>query len=159
LGGALLNKNNQNKQLSASDSGTGKEAARARVVRYIGAGKIEEMMEDEEKYIGAFAHTQLGIEKILWDRIVKIFESEKAIKVREVIEKSREEKDKSPTSTFELIKWAHFLGAINDDEYSDLTDFNKKRNGIMHGHGQWWYLEEYKKALKKGIRFLKENGL
>jgi len=62
-----LNKNNQNKQVSASDSGTGKEGARARIVRYIGAEKIEEMMENEEKYyiIDAFAHTQLGIEKIL----------------------------------------------------------------------------------------------
>ena len=151
-----MNKNNQNKQVSASDSGTGEEAVR--VVRYIGAGKIEEMMENGQ-YIEAFAHTQLGIEKILWDRIVKIFEGEKARKVREAIDKSREEKDKSPTSTFELIQWTHFLGAINDDEYSDLTDFNKKRNGIMHGHGQWWHLGEYKEALKKGIRFLNENGL
>jgi len=158
LGGALLNKNNQNKQIFASDSGKAKEGV-PRVVRYIGTEKIEEMMGDEEKYIVAFAHTQLGIEKILWDRIVEIFEGEKAKRVREVIEESTDEKDKPPTSTFELIKWAHFLGAINDDEYSDLTDFNKKRNGIMHGHGQWWHPEEYKEALKKGIRFLKENGL
>jgi hypothetical protein len=162
LGGALLNKNSQNKQLSASDSGVGEETA-LRLTRYIGARKIEEMIEKEriedKQYIEAFAHTQLGIEKILWDRIVEIFEGEKAIKVREVIEKSREEKDKSPTSTFELIKWAHFLGAINDDEYSDLTDFKKKRNDIMHGHGQWYYPEKYKEALKKGIRFLSENGL
>ena len=116
-------------------------------------------MNKGEDYIEAFAHTQLGIEKILWDRIVEIFEGEKAVKVRELIEKSKDDKDKSPTSTFELIKWAHFLGAINEAEYSDLTDFNKNRNSIMHGHGQWWYSEGYIGTLKKGIRFLKENGL
>jgi hypothetical protein len=157
-----LNKNNQNRQDSASDSGTGKEGARARIVRYIGAEKIEEMMGNEEKYyiIDAFAHTQLGIEKILWDRIVEIFEGEKRVAVRQAIEESGEEEgeDKRRTGTFELIKWAHFLGAINNNEYSHLTDFNKKRNGIMHGHGQWWLSEEYKEALKKGIRFLSENG-
>jgi len=152
-----LNKNNQNKQVSASDSGIAKEAAW--VVRYIGAGKIEEMMIEDEQYIEAFAHTQLGIEKILWDRIVEIFEGEKAMAVREVIDESRRGEDKSKTKTAELIKWAHFLGAINGDEYSDLIDFNNKRNRIMHGHGKWWYLEEYKEALKKGIRFLNENGL
>jgi hypothetical protein len=151
-----LNENNRNKQLFASDSGTAKEAAR--VVRYIGAGEIEKRMEKGD-YIEAFAHTQLGVEKILWNRIVESFETKKAKVVRQVIEESNNGKDKSRTSTFELIKWAHFLGAINDDEYSDLTDFNKKRNGIMHGHGQWWHLEEYKEALKKGIRFLSENGL
>jgi hypothetical protein len=151
-----LNKNNQSKQ--ASDSGVGKETA-LRLTRYIGAGKIEEMMEDEEKYIEAFTHTQLGIEKILWDRIVNIFKGEKAIKVREVIEKSWEERVKSPASTSELIKWAHFLGAINDDEYSHIKDFNMKRNDIIHGHGQWYYPEKYKAALEKGIRFLRENGL
>ena len=152
-----MNKNNQNKQIFASDSGKAKEGV-PRVVRYIGAGKIEEMMEDDN-YIEAFAHTQLGIEKILWDRIVEIFEGEKVKRVREAIEESRRGEDRSITTTAELIKWAHFLGAINDDEYSDLIDFNRKRNGIMHSHGQWWYLEEYKAALKKGIRFLKENGL
>jgi hypothetical protein len=148
----------KNKQIFASDSGKGKDTI-VRVVRYIGAAKIEERMKTGEDYIEAFAHTQLGIEKILWDRIVEIFEGEKAVKVRKVIEKSKAEKDKPPTTTHELIKWAHFLGAINDDEYSELTDFNRKRNSIMHGHGQWWHTKSYKEALKKGIRFLRKNGL
>jgi hypothetical protein len=160
LGGALLNKNNQNKQVSASDSGTAKETAG--VVRYIGASKIEKMIEKEtienKQYIEAFVHTQLGIEKILWDRIVEIFEGEKAMAVRQAIEDSRKGKDKSRTSTFELTKWAHFLGAITEDEFSELIDFNNERNRIIHGHGQWWDAEEYKEALKKGIRFLSENG-
>ena len=150
-----MNKNKQNKQVSASDSGIAKETAG--VVRYIGAEKIEERMEDDN-YIEAFAHTQLCIEKILWDRIVEIFEGEKAMAVRQVIDESRKGKDKSRTSTFELIKWAHFLGAITEDEFSELIDFNNERNRIIHGHGQWWDVEEYKEALKKGIQFLRENG-
>jgi hypothetical protein len=154
-GEAPLDKNNQDKQ--ASDYGVGEETD-LRLTRYIGAGKIGEMIENGQ-HIEAFTHTQLGVEKILWDRIVKIFEGEKAIKVREAIEKIWEEKDKSPASTSELIKWAHFLGAINDNEYSDLKDFNMKRNDIIHGHGQWYYPEKYKEALEKGIRFLRENGL
>ena len=153
-------KNNQNKQVSASDSGTAKETAG--VVRYIGARKIGEMIEEtieNKQYIEAFVHTQLGIEKILWDRVVEIFEGKKVSRVRQIIEDSREGKDKSRTSTFELIKWAHFLGAITEDEFSELIDFNNERNRIIHGHGQWWDAEEYKEALKKGIRFLRENGL
>ena len=152
-----MNKNNQNKQ--ASDSGTAKEAAR--VVPYIGARKIEEMMEKEEKYyiIDAFAHTQLGIEKILWDRIVESFETKRAKAVRQAIEESGKGEDKYYTTTRELIKWAHFLGAISDNEYYDLKCFNTGRNKIMHGHGEWWHLRQKNKAaLKKGIQFLRENG-
>jgi len=114
---------------------------------------------EKRQYIEAFTHTQLGIEKILWDKIVRIFSGEKAMVVRRTIDESMRSKDRSPTTTSELIKWAHFLGAIDDNEFSDLEDFNKKRNMIMHGHGQWWYLEEYTEALNKGVRFLRRNGL
>jgi hypothetical protein len=51
------------------------------------------------------------------------------------------------------------LGAINDNEFSDLIDFNKKRNKIIHGHGKWWDSTEYSGALQKGVRFLENNGL
>jgi hypothetical protein len=155
LGGALLNKNNQNKQVS--DFGIAKEGV-SRVIRYIGATKIEEMMENEQ-YIEAFTHVQLGIEKILWDRIVEIFEGEKAIKVREAIDDYRRRKDRTHIQMGELIRWANFLGAIDDNENSDLIDFNSKRNNIIHGHGQWYHIETYKQALGKGIRFLNESGL
>jgi hypothetical protein len=56
----------------------------------------------KEGNIEAFTHAQLGIEKILWDKIVGIFEGEKAMIVRRAIEESKE--DKSKTTTYELIK-------------------------------------------------------
>ena len=131
-----------------------------RVVRYKGTKNIVEMMERGE-YVEAFIHAQLGVEKILWDKIVEIFEGEKAMKVRRAIEESeRKKEDRSNTNTYELIKWATFLGAINVDESSDLRDFNSKRNKIIHGHGEWWHFKKkYKQALQKAIRFLEKNGL
>jgi hypothetical protein len=50
------------------------------------------------------------------------------------------------------------LGAINIDDYGDFRDFNKKRNHIVHRHGQWWHSGDYVEALKKGIRFLENNS-
>lgn len=144
------------KSIEVSDFGRAEEVVR--VVRYIGGGKIRELMESDQ-YIEAFTHTQLGIEKILWDQIVGIFEGEQAMIVRRRVEESRKNDDRYNTGTAELIKWAHFLGAIDDTEFSDLVDFNKKRNGIIHGHGQWWHSRMYREALQKGIRFLERNGL
>jgi hypothetical protein len=124
----------------------------------MGAKNIREMMQ-KDQYIEVFTHTQLGIEKILWDKIVGIFESEKAMLVRKTIEESRGRTDRSNATTGELIKWAHFLGAIDNYEWSDLIDFNKKRNDIIHGHGQWWHFDKkHREALYKGIRFLEKNG-
>jgi len=88
-----------------------------------------------------------------------VFEPDAAMIVRRTIEESREGKDKRSTRTYELIKWAHFLGALDDDEFSDLVDFNKKRNHIMHSHGQWLYAQKYGEALRKAIRFLQKNSL
>jgi len=116
-------------------------------------------MMEEKHYIEAFAHTQLGVERILWDRIVQLFEGEKAGIVRQNIEDSKKGEDKRKTSTHELIKWAHFIGAINGREFVDLNEFNKGRNELIHGHGAWWHPNIYKSSLKKGIRFLKENRL
>jgi len=139
------------------EAGTGEEV---RVVRYMGFKNIMEMMEGEQ-YIEAFTHAQLGVEKILWDKIVGIFEGEKAMKVRRTIEESEKRRgDRSNTRTYELIKWAHFFGAINDNEFSALKDFNSKRNKIIHGHGEWWHFKKrYKEALQKAIRFLEKSGL
>ena len=141
--------NKSNKKIHISDSAKAKD--KVLVVRYMGPKIIREMIKNEQ-YIEAFVHTQLDIEKILWDNIVGFFETKKASVVRQKINKS-----KSITRTHELIKWAHFLGAINDDEFGDLIDFNKKRNGIIHGHGEWWNLKEYREALQKGVRFLEKN--
>jgi hypothetical protein len=138
-----------------SDSGTTEQAAG--LVHYIGAGEIEERMGRGD-YIEAFVYAELGIEKILWERIIKVFKGGKAMAVREAIEDSRKGKDKSRTSTFELIKWGHFLGAITEDEFYELLNFNNVRNRIIHGHGLWGDIEEYKEILKQGIRFLRENG-
>ena len=155
-----LDKNNHEqecqKQVFNSDSVKLKETAQ--VIRYKGTKDINEMISNEQ-YIEAFTHTQLGIEKILWDKIVRIFEDEKAKMVRRTINAHKKSDDRSNTTTAELIKWAHFLGAIDDNEYSDLKDFNKKRNEIIHGHGRWWHFEEYIEALRKAIRFLERNGL
>ena len=107
---------------------------------------------NNSEYIEAFVHCQLGIEKILWDKIVGVFSGEKASKVREAIDSW-----KKPTWTSELVKWAYFLGAIDHDECEKLGDFNDKRNKIVHR--QWWFGAEYKESLKKGIDFLDKNGL
>ncbi|MBM3119524.1 MAG: hypothetical protein FJ006_08265 [Chloroflexi bacterium] len=162
----MLNENNQIKHVA--DSGGGAE--KALVVRYMGAKDIKEMMKGRH-YVEAFAHAQLGIEKILWDKIVGLFQGEKAMQVRRTIEKNKTRRIKktrstttpaelirSRTTTSELVKWAHFLGAITEPEFSDLNDFNDKRNNIIHGHGECWYPQEYSEALKKAIRFLRQNG-
>lgn len=134
-----------------------KEDKDVQVVRYMGGKNIREMIKNEQ-YIEAFTHAQLGVERILWDKIVGIFKGEKARMVRTTIETSRKGRDERYTGTYELIKWAHFLRAINDSEFSDLKDFNDKRNDIMHGHGKWWHPEKYREALQKAIRFLEKHG-
>ena len=106
----------------------------------------------------AFIQTQHEIEKILWDRIVGLFRDERAMVVRRTIEEAKKGKDKSDTKTYELIKWAHFLGALDEQEWSDLLDFNRKRNARLHEHGAWWDSEEDKEGLEKGVRFIEKNG-
>lgn len=127
------------------------------VVRYKGANAIREMM-DNNQIIEAFVHAQLAIEVLLWDKIVDNFKDQKATEVRTTIENSKKGRDKANTSTYELIKWSHFLGGLNDNDFSDLTDFNTKRNDLIHGHGKWWNAETYKEAIQKGIRFLERNN-
>jgi len=126
------------------------------VIRYKGATAIREMMANNQ-IIEAFVHAQLAIEVLLWDKIVEIFKDQKATEVRTTVENSKKGRDKANTSTYELIKWSHFLGGLNDNDFSDLTDFNTKRNDLIHGHGNWWNSETYKEALQKGIRFLERN--
>ena len=77
--------------------------------------------------------------------------------VRRTIEE--EKGDKQNTKTYELIKWAYFINSIDDNEFSELKDFNKKRNNLIHSHGGWWEKKHYKEALNKGIRFLEKNNL
>jgi hypothetical protein len=147
-------KGREAKVVKVSDHVTAKEDVQ--VIRYKGSVNIKDLMKNK-MYIEAFVHTQLGIEKILWDGIVSIFEPTKARAVRTTINHS-----KSLTKTVELIKWANYLGAINHDEYADLMDFNKKRNRVMHVHGKWWDVgeeESNREALRKGIRFLEKNGM
>jgi hypothetical protein len=138
-----------NRNIETSDHSHGVDAAS--VARYKGTQQIVDMMHRGE-YIEAFVHAQLAIEKALWDRIVQLFVGEKAMLVRRTIDAS-----KSVTSTYELIKWAHFLGAIDGSEHGDLMTFNAGRNKIFHSHGEWWNARQYREALEKGIGFLKKN--
>lgn len=86
---------------SASDQGRGTDSAS--VVRYVGAAGIRNMM-DNSQYLQAFVHSQLAIEKILWDKIVKVFSGEKAMKVRRAIDDWGKEDRSRITKTYELIK-------------------------------------------------------
>jgi len=61
--------------------------------------------------------------------------------VNKLSEKPFRKKDKSDNRTFELIKWSYYVGVFNDNERSDLKDFNSKRNQIIHGHSKW-YIEK-----------------
>jgi hypothetical protein len=143
----------KNKEIQISNHGKGENEIM--IVRYESSEKIHKMMMDD-KFVEAFVHTQLCIEKILWNKIVAVFEGEKAIVVRRTIEENGE--DKQHTKTYELIKWAHFLHVIDDKEFNELKDFNSKRNKLLHGHGEWWeakYKEDYKEALSKAINFWK----
>lgn len=140
----------ENKQLA--EQGKGKD--NVIVVRYEGSKNILKMIADS-KYIEAFVHTQLGIEKILWNRIVALFKGENAMMVQRTIDENRR---KYKTGTYELIKWAYFLNAINDSEFNNLLTFNKERNILMHTHGEWWN-KSHEIGLKKGIKFLEENNL
>ncbi|MGB8952603.1 MAG: hypothetical protein WCC06_08040 [Candidatus Aminicenantales bacterium] len=147
--------NKKKRDMAVSDLAEGGE--RLQVVRYKCANAIRDMMKKNQT-IEAFVHAQLAIETILWDKIVKTFKDQKETEVRAKIENSKNGKDKANTSTYKLIKWSHFLGAINYDDYSNLNNFNAKRNGLIHSHGNWWKSNAYKEALKKGIKFLEKNG-
>lgn len=138
-----MNINNENKRVVDSGRVSDESAA---IIRYMGTEQLRDMI-DNDQYIEAFIHTQLGVEKILWDR------TERSLK--KVIP------DKSRIHTFELITWAHFMGLINDTEFSKLIDFNKKRNEVIHGHGVWWHAQKqkYRSALRKAIQFLEDNKL
>ena len=138
-----------------NDYGDRKE--RISVVRYESSRNIRKIINGG-KLIEAFVHTQLGIERILWDKIVGLFSGEKTMIVRRTIEGTRNSNGKTYTKTAELIKWSHFLGAITKDEFSALGDFNKKRNHLLHRHGKWWNPSDYKEALEKGIKFLEKNN-
>ena len=62
----------ENKQIS--DHGKGKDEIM--VVRHEGSESIHKMVK-EDKYIEAFVHTQLGIENILWNKIVAFLKKKK----------------------------------------------------------------------------------
>lgn len=132
---------------------SGKEEEKINIVRYEGSQNIRQM-KDKGKFIEGFVHIQLGIERILWNKIVELFKEEKAMIVRKNIDES-----KDITRTTELTKWGYYLGAIDKSEYSDLKDFNKKRNYLLHRHGNWWNSKQYKEALEKGIKFLEKNNM
>ncbi len=140
--GNEMNTIDENKRVVDS----GKASESSAVIRYKGTDQLRQMIDNGD-YIGAFVHIQLGVEKILWDRI------ERTLK--------KPIPDKSRIHTYELITWAHFMGLINDTEFSKLIDFNKKRNEVIHGHGVWWYAQEqkYRSALRKVVRFLEDNEL
>ena len=76
--------NKSNKKIHISDSAKAKD--KVLVVRYMGPKIIREMIKNEQ-YIEAFVHTQLDIEKILWDKIVGFFETKKASVVRQKLTK------------------------------------------------------------------------
>lgn len=147
--------NNKKEDMSVSVLAEG--SVSVQVVRYKSANAIRALMK-QNQIIEAFVHTQLAIETILWDKIVNNFKDQKTSEVRTKIENSKNGKDKANTSTYELIKWSHFLCALAEDDFSDLNDFNTKRNDLIHGHGKWWSSDTYKEALQKGIRFLEKNG-
>ena len=129
-----------------------------RITRYQGSKIIKKLVE-EGQFIEAYVHTQLGVERILWDKIVGSFDGDKARLVRKRIESRKTEKDRFNIGTHQLITWAYFIGAITENEKGNLIDFNKKRNDLIHGHGQWWFSKTYIQALRKGISFLEKNGL
>lgn len=138
-----MNTSDENKKVADSGRASDESAA---IIRYKGTDLLRQMIDNGD-YIEAFVHAQLGVEKILWDRIERTLK--KAIP------------DKSGIHTFELITWAHFMGLINDAEFSKLRDFNKKRNEVIHGHGVWWHAQKqkYGSALRKAIQFLENNKL
>lgn len=112
------------------------------------------MIMKQNRYIEAYALTQHAVEKILWDRFVGVFQGQKASQVRARIdgELSRY------IMTEELITWTYIIEGINDSEYRELRAFNKQRNRIMHGHGNWWNVGRFKESLNKAVTFLEMNG-
>lgn len=138
-----MNTSDENKKVVDSGRASDESAA---IIRYKGTDLLRQMIDNGD-YIEAFVHAQLGVEKILWDRI------ERTLK--------KPIPDKSRIHTYELITWAHFMGLINDTEFSKLIYFNKKRNEVIHGHGVWWHAQKqkYRSALRKAIQFLENNKL
>jgi DUF1009 family protein len=142
---------NENADKRLEDHGQGEERV-ADITRYMGSKNIKEMIE-KGNYIEAFTHSQMAIEKILLDRIVGIFDSDKSkALVRKIIEQRK-------LRTFELIRWSQILEVISKDDYKNLLSFNDARNSIIHGHGKWWNPEQYKEALEKGISFIETNRM
>ncbi len=139
--------------IRVNDAATGEETDS--IVRYMGSSVITEMI-GKGQYVEAFVHTQLAVERILWERINRIFEGERATQTRNRIESRR--KNRSFARTHELIEWAFILGVINDAEHGLLVDFNSKRNSILHAHGQWWRKTEYLQTLEKAVHFLERNS-
>jgi len=110
-------------------------------------------MMAENQMIEAFVHTQLAIEVILWNKIVEIFQEQKAREVLTTIENSNKGKDKTNTSTYELIKWSHFLGALNDKDFGHLIDFNSKGMNSFMATANGGPLSNTKKPCNKGYDF------
>ena len=135
-----------------SDSDSLKLRDNVSVVRYAGSPRIRKMIDDSQ-FVEAFVHTQLAIEKILWDKIAGVLSGERGSKFRGTVDNW-----KGHTYTSELIKWAFFLGAIEHDDLVALSDFNDKRNRVVHRHGEWWSAKDHMEALEKGIRFIQKNG-
>lgn len=138
-----MNTNNENKRVVDSGRALDESAA---IIRYLGHEEIRQMIENGD-YIGAFVHAQLGVEKILWDKVER--KLNKPIPDKSLVR-----------STFELIKWAHFMGLIDATEFEKLGNFNTGRNKVIHGHGVWWdaQKQEYRSALEKAIQFLENNN-
>ena len=134
-----------NKELDTKDSIHLQDSFQ--VIRYKGSAIIKEMME-KQLYIEAFTHCQLAVEKILFDKIATVLKTRIELKVK-----------KLRFRTFELIKWSYLVGAIDENDYQNLSAFNKSRNRIIHGHGKWWNVRKFKQNLEKGIKFIEKNGM
>jgi len=136
------------KQISISDSGKIEE--KIKITRYEGYGNIRKMV-NEGKLIEAYVHAQHSIERILWDKAKGLFEGERGMIMTRTIDESEE-----TVSTNELLRWCHYLGVIDQAEYSALKNFNSERNKLIHEHGRWFYLSQLKDALNKGISFIEK---
>jgi len=123
----------------------------------LGSKQLRELVS-EDKYLEAFIHTQLAVEKLLWDRIIGTLDAPKASNASAIMENERK-KDRFPIGTWVLILWAHILGAIDEREFEILVDFNSKRNAVVHGHGRWWNVSVYSKSLDNAIAFVEKSGM
>lgn len=140
-----------------------KGVEKEQVIRYWSTEQIKVAI-NEGKYVEATAHAQALVERVLMDCIVSQAPTEDTrMRRRQKLDAWIDEEKPHPLLNLHaLIELAWFLEGIDEKERTDLDQFRRIRNKIMHKHGAWYpgviSEEIIKTTICRAIHFVKKRN-